>query len=98
MVRPRSATEFVRVGLKQAMTCGVPDVTPEQMLIIPPARDGRRWRFSEADKRHIVEEAVQPGTSLSEAAGRYGISVCEGGGHQKLIQCRILDVRNLFHT
>jgi len=53
--------------------------SPEQTLIIPPARDGRRWRFSEADKRHIVEEAVQPGTSLSEVAGRYGISVCEGG-------------------
>src|SRR5215469_11795811 len=103
MVRPRSATGFVRVGLKQAMTCGVPDVTmtstlssrffawhalndpncshtpshslshmtygsPEQTLIIPPARDGRRWRFSEADKRHIVEEAVQP-----HEPGRYGI-------------------------
>ena len=48
--------------------------SPEQTLIIPPARDGHRRRFSEADKRHIVEEAVQPGASLSEVARRYGIA------------------------
>jgi transposase-like protein len=39
-----------------------------------PARDGHRRRFSEGDKRHIVEEAVQPGASLSEVARRYGIA------------------------
>jgi transposase-like protein len=48
--------------------------SPEQTLIIPPARDGHRRSFSEADKRHIVEEAVQPGASLSEVARRYGIA------------------------
>jgi hypothetical protein len=30
--------------------------------------------FSEADKRRIVEQAVQPGASLSEVARRYGIA------------------------
>ena len=48
--------------------------SPEQMLIIPPAREGRRRRFSEVDKRQIVAEAVQPGASLSEVARRYGIA------------------------
>jgi transposase-like protein len=39
-----------------------------------PARDGHRRSFSEADKRLIVEEAGQPGASLSEVARRYGIA------------------------
>jgi transposase-like protein len=42
--------------------------SPEQPLIIPPARDGHRRTFSEADKRRIVERAGQPGASLSEVA------------------------------
>jgi transposase-like protein len=46
----------------------------EQVLIIAPAREGHRRKFSEADKRRIVEEAVQPGASLSEVARRYGIA------------------------
>jgi hypothetical protein len=48
--------------------------SPEQPLIVPPARDGHRRSFSEADKRRIVEQAVQPGASLSEVARRYGIA------------------------
>jgi hypothetical protein len=36
--------------------------------IVPPAREGHRRKFSEADKSRIVEEAVQPGASLSEVA------------------------------
>src|SRR5262249_28033872 len=47
---------------------------PEPPLIIAPARDGHRRSFSEADKRRVVEEAVQPGASLSEVARRYGIA------------------------
>ena len=42
--------------------------------IVPPAREGHRRKFSEADTRRIVEEAVQPGDSLSEVARRYGIA------------------------
>ena len=33
-----------------------------------------RRSFSDADKRRIIEEAVQPGASLSEVARRYGIA------------------------
>jgi transposase-like protein len=51
------------------MTNGSPEP-----LIIAPARDGHRRSFSEADKRRIVEQAVQPGASLSEVARRYGIA------------------------
>ncbi len=42
--------------------------------IVPPAREGHRRRFSEADKRRILEEAAQPGASLAEVARRYGIA------------------------
>jgi hypothetical protein len=42
--------------------------------IVPPAREGHRRKFSEADKRRIVAEAVQPGASLSEVARHYGIA------------------------
>ena len=48
--------------------------SPEQTLLIPPASDGHRRSFSEADKCRIVEEAVKPGASLSEVARRYGIA------------------------
>ena len=50
------------------------DGAPVPALIIPPARDGHRRSFSEADKRRIVEEAGRPGVSLSEVARRYGIA------------------------
>ena len=42
--------------------------------IVPPAREGHRRTFSEADKRRIVEETARPGASLSEIARHYGIA------------------------
>jgi hypothetical protein len=42
--------------------------------IVPPVRDGHRRRFSEADKRRILEEAAQSGASIAEVARRYGIA------------------------
>ena len=42
--------------------------------IVPPARAGHRRRFSETDRRHILAEAGEPGTSISEVARRYGIA------------------------
>ena len=42
--------------------------------IVPPAREGRRRRFSEADKRQILREAMQPDSRFSEVARRYGIA------------------------
>jgi len=68
---------FRRGGLSRSLSHRLSHMTygsPEQALVIPPARDGHRRRFSEADKRRIVEEATQPGASLSEVARRYGIA------------------------
>ena len=50
------------------MTCGGAEP------IVPPAREGHRRKFSESDKLRIVQEAVQPGASLSEVARRFGIA------------------------
>jgi hypothetical protein len=36
-------------------------------------REGHRRRFSEADKRQILDQAAQDGTSAAEVARRYGI-------------------------
>lgn len=44
---------------------------------VPSARSrqpGERRRFSEADKRRIVEEACRPGASVSGVARQYGIT------------------------
>jgi hypothetical protein len=45
-----------------------------ETLVVPPARNGHRRRFSEADKRQILEEAAQPDASLAQIARRYGIA------------------------
>lgn len=42
--------------------------------IVPPAREGHRRAFSEEDKRRIIDEAAQPGASLSAVARHYGIA------------------------
>jgi transposase-like protein len=42
--------------------------------IVRPAREGRRRRSSEADKRQILEEAMRPDARFSEVARRYGIA------------------------
>jgi hypothetical protein len=42
--------------------------------MVPPAREGHRRRFSDADKHRILEEAAQPGASIAQIARRYGIA------------------------
>jgi hypothetical protein len=42
--------------------------------VVLPAREGHRRRFSEADRRRILEEAAQPDASLAKIARRYGIA------------------------
>ncbi len=42
--------------------------------VVPPVREGHRRRFSEADRRRILEEAAQPDASLAKIARRYGIA------------------------
>ncbi len=41
--------------------------------IVPRPREGHRRRFSEADKRRIVDEALRPGAGVAEMARHYGI-------------------------
>ena len=50
-----------------------PSSWPESPVVLPP-RDGHRRRFSEADKRRILEEAAQPDASVAQIARRYGIA------------------------
>jgi transposase len=66
---------YRRRGLSHTLSHSVSHITyGGAEPIVPPAREGRRRKFSEADKRRIIEEAVQPGTSLSEVARHYGIA------------------------
>ncbi len=51
-----------------------PSSAPSRDPIVLPARAGHRRRFSEADRRHILAEAAEPGASVSEVARRYGIA------------------------
>ena len=44
------------------------------MVVLAAGAAGRR-RFSEEEKRRIVDEASQPGCSVSQTARRYGIAV-----------------------
>jgi len=48
-------------------------VLPAAPLVLPP-RAGHRRQFDEADRRHILVEAAEPGASVSEVARRYGIA------------------------
>lgn len=41
---------------------------------IDPPMQGQRRRFTAAQKRAILNEAVQPGESISKVARRYGLS------------------------
>jgi hypothetical protein len=42
--------------------------------VVLPAREGHRRRFSDADRRRILEEAAQPDANLAKIARRYGIA------------------------
>jgi hypothetical protein len=42
--------------------------------LIPPPREGRRRRFSESDKRQVLQEAMRPGMCLAEVGRHYGIA------------------------
>ena len=74
---PARKVLYRRRGLSHTLSHSVSHMTngsPMSGPIVPPAREGHRRQFSEGDKRRIVEEAVRPGTSLSEVARRYGIA------------------------
>lgn len=64
--RPGHMTRHMTVP----MTSGL----ASSMSVLAAGAAGRR-RFSEEDKRRIVDEASQPGCSVSQTARRYGIAV-----------------------
>ena len=47
-----------------------PSSAPMLDLIVLPAREGHRRRFSEADRRRILAEATEPGANVSAIARR----------------------------
>ena len=50
-----------------------PSSWPEAPVVLPP-REGHRRRFSEVDKRRILEDAAQPDARIAQIARRYGIA------------------------
>lgn len=56
------------------MTVPMTSGPASSMSVLAAGAAGRR-RFSEEDKRRIVDEASQPGCSVSQTARRYGIAV-----------------------
>ena len=65
-------------GLSHMTSHMTKGAVPAPASHIPSTRStppGKRRRFSEADKRRIVEEANRPGASVSDVARRHGIAV-----------------------
>jgi transposase-like protein len=56
------------------MTVPMTKGASSSVAVLAAGAAGRR-RFSEEDKRRIVDEASQPGCSVSQTARRYGIAV-----------------------
>ena len=63
-------------GLSHTLSHSLSRMTndPLSRPIVSPARECHRRAFRDEDKRRIVEEAAQPGASLSAVARRYGIA------------------------
>ena len=69
-------------------------VLPAAPLVLPP-RPGHRRQFGEADRRHILGEAAEPGASMSEVARRYGIArrvLCRSRQEQAAARTAFVDV------
>jgi hypothetical protein len=61
-------------ALSQGLSHGPSHDLPGPGRIVPPAREGRRRTFSEADKRQILQEAMRPDAGFCKVARRYGIA------------------------
>ena len=78
---PASAGKLLyrrRGGLSHMTSHMTKGAVPVPASHIPSTRStppGKRRRFSEADKRRIVEEADRPDASVSDVARRHGIAV-----------------------
>lgn len=60
-------------SLSHTLSHGTYPSSQSEGPVVPPPREGHRRRFSEADKRRILEDAAQPDASVAEMARRYGI-------------------------
>ena len=64
-------------GLSHSLSPGLSHVTypfsRSASPIVARPREGHRRRFSEVEKRQILDQAAQDGTSAAEVARRYGI-------------------------
>ena len=65
-------------ALSQGLSHGLSHDFPVSSPIVPPAREGRRRMFSEADKQQILQEAMRPDARFSEVAHRW-TALCSGG-------------------
>ena len=66
---------YRRGGLSHPLSQGLSQgLSHDLCTTIPPAREGRRRKFSEADKRQILEQAMLPDACFAEVARRYGIA------------------------
>src|SRR5258708_6742091 len=74
---PARKVLYRRRGLSHALSHGLSHgLSHDLRPTIPPAREGRRRKFSEADKRQILEQAVLPDACFAEVARRYGMAEC----------------------
>jgi len=72
---PERQVLYRRGGLSHALSHGLSHgLSHDLRPTIPPAREGRRRKFSEADKRQILEQAILPDACFAEVARRYGIA------------------------
>ena len=60
--------------------------TPEGMEVIEGAQPGRRRRFTAEEKRRLVAEASEPGSSISLVARRNGVSSSLLFGWRRLME------------
>ena len=66
---PARKVLYRRSGLSHALSHGLSHgLSHDLRPTIPPAREGRRRKFSEADKRQILEQAMRPDVRFSEVA------------------------------
>jgi Transposase len=71
---PARKVLYRRGGVSHGLSHGLSHDLRVPGPIVPPAREGRRRRFSEADKQQILEEAMRPDARFSDVARRYGIA------------------------
>jgi hypothetical protein len=72
---PERKVLYRRGGLSHALSHGLSHGLSHDLCpTIAPAREGRRRKFSEADKRQILEQAILPDACFAEVARRYGIA------------------------